>query len=111
MPLPREPSEIHASSSPEPPKRAREILAKVDAPDHWKRFGMISGSTSLIGGGVGLLGYTHLEWLTPLLPDAAGVAMLLLGGGMALQHFPRGWLTLVSSNLSASNFSTFPLII
>ena len=70
---------------PDLPRRAIDILAKPPEPESkWKKTGLMGGATVLSGGGIAVLGYTHLEWLTPLLPDLAGGLMLTLGGGMAV---------------------------
>ena len=68
------------------PTRAHELLsAPPKPPDAMKRYGLLGGGTVLGGGGIAVVVSTHLEWLTPLLPDLAGATLLAVGGGLLMQ--------------------------
>ena len=82
-PSPAEPSEVNAPPFPGLPTRSRELLlSPPETPSQMQTMGFVGGGTVLGAGGVGILMYTHLEWLKPLLPDLAGVSLLAVGGAL-----------------------------
>ncbi len=63
--------------------RPRELLQGAEEPPpSWQRYGMLGGGTLAGGTGLAILGYAHLEWLKPLVPDLAGASLLAIGGAL-----------------------------
>jgi len=79
--VPPEPAEVGTPTLLSRPHELLQHKADERAPS-WHRYCMLGGGTLAGGGGIALLGYAHLQWLMPLVPDLAGVSLLGIGGAL-----------------------------
>ena len=80
-----EPAEVLNDSTNPIPTRQRELLApEKEEGSKAVKYGMIGGGASLSLGGMGVLSFTHWDFLLPFLPDVAGLSMVGVGASMAI---------------------------
>jgi ClpP class serine protease len=87
----QEPAEARESEPAHTHGKMKDLLSPPTPPSKMLWYSCTGGGAVLGASGIGILGYTHLSAIMPLLPDLAGVSLMAVGAGL-LSHAGGGGL-------------------